>query len=100
MRPLPSDLSIECEPSTHGNPECASIQARGLCLFLKGAGEDVSYRPEGHEMKSISKYQVIEELGTSAAGTTYKVRDSFRNREFALKLFQTIPGLSGAAKEQ
>ncbi len=51
-------------------------------------------------MKSIGKYQVIEQLGASAAGTTYKVRDSFRNREFALKVLQTVPGLSGATKEK
>jgi serine/threonine protein kinase len=51
-------------------------------------------------MKSIGKYQVIEQLGTSAAGTSYKVRDSFRNREFALKVLQTVPGLTSAAKEQ
>ena len=51
-------------------------------------------------MKSIGKYQVIEQLGDSAAGTTYRVRDSFRNREFALKVLQTVPGLTTAAKEQ
>jgi eukaryotic-like serine/threonine-protein kinase len=51
-------------------------------------------------MKSIGKYQVIEQLGASAAGITYRVRDSFRNREFALKVLQTVPGLSMAAKEQ
>jgi serine/threonine protein kinase len=51
-------------------------------------------------MKSIGKYQVIEQLGTSAAGTSYRVRDSFRNREFALKVLQTVPGLTSAAKEQ
>ena len=45
-------------------------------------------------MKSIGKYQVIEQLGTSAAGTTYRVRDSFRNREFALKVLQSVPGLT------
>src|SRR5580658_4590907 len=51
-------------------------------------------------MKSIGKYQVIEQLGTSAAGTAYRVRDSFRNREFALKVLKTVPGLTPAAKEQ
>ncbi len=51
-------------------------------------------------MKSIGKYQVIEQLGTSAAGTSHKVRDSFRNREFALKVLQTVPGLSAATKEK
>jgi len=51
-------------------------------------------------MKSIGKYQVIEELGGSAAGKTYRVRDAFRNREFAAKILQPVPGLSAEAKEQ
>ncbi|HTW65662.1 MAG TPA: protein kinase [Bryobacteraceae bacterium] len=51
-------------------------------------------------MKSIGKYQVIEQLGASATGTSYKVRDSFRNREFALKLLQTVPGVTPEAKEK
>jgi serine/threonine-protein kinase len=51
-------------------------------------------------LKSIGKYQVIEQLGASAAGTTYRVRDTFRNREFALKVLQTVPGLTAAAKER
>jgi serine/threonine-protein kinase len=51
-------------------------------------------------MKSIGKYQVIDQIGASPAGTTYRVRDSFRNREFALKILQTVPGLTSAAKEQ
>ncbi len=51
-------------------------------------------------MKSIGKYQVVEQLGASAAGTTYRVRDGFRNKEFALKVLETVPGLTAAAKEQ
>ncbi len=51
-------------------------------------------------MKLIGKYQVIEQLGDSAAGATYRVRDNFRNREFALKVLKTVPGLTSAAKEQ
>jgi len=51
-------------------------------------------------IKSIGKYQVVEELGASAAGATYRVRDNFRNREFALKVLRTVPGLTTAAKEQ
>jgi len=51
-------------------------------------------------MKSIAKYQVIEELGGSATGKTYRVRDAFRNREFAVKILQTVPGLSADAKQQ
>jgi serine/threonine protein kinase len=51
-------------------------------------------------MKSIGKYQVIEELGGSATGKTYRVRDAFRNREFAVKILQIVPSLSAEAKEQ
>ncbi len=51
-------------------------------------------------MKSIGKYQVIEDLGGSAAGETYRVRDAFRNREFAVKVLHTVPGLTAEAKEQ
>ncbi|MGA2881078.1 MAG: protein kinase [Bryobacteraceae bacterium] len=51
-------------------------------------------------MKSIGKYQVIEELGGSATGRTYRVRDAFRNREFAVKILQTVPNLSAESKEQ
>jgi len=51
-------------------------------------------------MKAIGKYQVIEQLGASAAGVTYRVRDNFRNREFALKVFQTAPGVTSGTKEQ
>ena len=51
-------------------------------------------------MKSIGKYQVIEELGGSATGTTYRARDAFRNREFAVKILTVVPGLTAAAKEQ
>lgn len=51
-------------------------------------------------MKSIGKYQVIEELGASATGKTYRARDAFRNREFAVKILQTVPGLTADAKDQ
>ncbi len=51
-------------------------------------------------MKSIGKYQVVEELGTSAAGTTYRVRDSFRSREFAAKVLHSGAGLTAEAREQ
>ncbi len=51
-------------------------------------------------MKSIGKYQVIEELGASATGKTYRVRDAFRNRDFAVKILKIVPGLSPEAKEQ
>lgn len=50
-------------------------------------------------MKSIGKYQVIEELGGSAIGKTYRVRDAFRNREFAVKILSVVPNLSAEVKE-
>jgi len=58
------------------------------------------FRKGDSEMKSIGKYQVIEELGRSATGETYRARDAFRNREFAVKILQTVPGLSPEAKEK
>jgi eukaryotic-like serine/threonine-protein kinase len=51
-------------------------------------------------MKSIGKYQVLEELGTSAAGTMYRVRDSFRSREFAAKVLHSGAGLAPEARDQ
>ena len=51
-------------------------------------------------MKSIGKYQVIEELGAGPTGKTYRARDSFRHRELAVKVLDPVPGLSTEAKEQ
>ena len=51
-------------------------------------------------MKAIGKYQVIEELGSSAIGKTYRAQDRFRNREFAVKILQSAPGLSADTKTQ
>lgn len=62
----------------------------GASLFQKGDSD----------MKSIGKYQVIEELGGSAIGKTYRVRDAFRNREFAVKILSVVPNLSAEVKEQ
>jgi eukaryotic-like serine/threonine-protein kinase len=51
-------------------------------------------------MKSIGKYQVVEELGSSPAGQTYHTRDTFRHREFAIKILPVVPGLTAEAKEK
>ncbi|HEX5228607.1 MAG TPA: protein kinase [Bryobacteraceae bacterium] len=51
-------------------------------------------------MKSIGKYQVIEELGAGPTGKTYRARDSFRHRELAVKVLDPVPGLSTEGKEQ
>ncbi len=58
------------------------------------------WRKGDSRMKSIGKYQVIDDLGGSAAGETYRVRDAFRHREFAVKVLHAVPGLSEEAKEQ
>ena len=68
-----------------------------VCL---GRNRRIAFWKDESEMKSIGKYQVIEELGGSATGKTYRVRDAFRNREFAVKILQIVPGLSAEAKEQ
>jgi len=38
-------------------------------------------------MKTIGKYQVLEEIGSSAAAKLYRVRDRFRSREAALNVY-------------
>lgn len=48
-------------------------------------------------MKSIGKYEVVEEIGSSVAGTSYRVRDNFRNRELVLKVLHPIPTLPAVA---
>ena len=58
------------------------------------------WRKGDSRMKSIGKYQVIDDLGGSAAGETYRVRDPFRHREFAVKVLHAVPGLNEEAKEQ
>ncbi len=69
---------------------CASTSGSRAALL----GKDTA------EMKSIGKYQVIEALGASATGQTYRVRDAFRNREFAVKILESVPGISDETKEQ
>ncbi len=51
-------------------------------------------------MKSIGKYQIIEALGSSATAETYRVLDTFRHREFALKILKSVPNLTTEAKQQ
>jgi len=60
----------------------------------------IRLREGDSEMKSIGKYRVIEELGGGPTGETYRARDAFRNREFAVKVLKTVPGLTEGAKEQ
>ena len=51
-------------------------------------------------MKAIGKYQIIDEIGTGAAGTTYRVRDTTGEREFALKVLYSSPSASPETKDQ
>lgn len=51
-------------------------------------------------MKAIGKYQVVEEVGASATGKTYRAQDRFRNREFAVKILESAPGLTADTKAQ
>jgi eukaryotic-like serine/threonine-protein kinase len=51
-------------------------------------------------MKAIGKYQIIDEIGTGAAGTTYRVRDTAGEREVALKVLYSSPGASPETKDQ
>jgi len=40
-------------------------------------------------MKAIGKYQVLQEIGSSAAAKLFRARDKFRNWEVALKVYDT-----------
>ena len=51
-------------------------------------------------MKAIGKYQIIDEIGTGAAGTTYRVRDAAGERELALKILYSSPAASPETKDQ
>ena len=51
-------------------------------------------------MKAIGKYQVIDEIGAGAAGTTYRVRDTAGERELALKILYSSPAASPETKDQ
>ncbi|MDP8980534.1 MAG: serine/threonine protein kinase [Acidobacteriota bacterium] len=51
-------------------------------------------------MKTFGKYQILEEIGSGAAGVTYLARDPFRNREFALKVLNAAPAADSARKEK
>jgi len=51
-------------------------------------------------MKSIGKYEVLDEIGSSATGTIYRVRDNFQKQELALKFLHEIPKLDAAAHDQ
>jgi len=51
-------------------------------------------------MKAIGKYKIIDEIGSGAAGTTYRVRDTAAEREFALKVLYSSDSASPETKDQ
>jgi eukaryotic-like serine/threonine-protein kinase len=51
-------------------------------------------------MKSIGKYEILDEIGSGVAGTTYRARDNFRNRELVVKALRPIPNLDAGAKNE
>jgi hypothetical protein len=51
-------------------------------------------------MKAIGKYQIIDEIGSGSAGTTYRVRDTAGERELALKVLYSSPSASPETKDQ
>lgn len=51
-------------------------------------------------MKAIGKYQLLDEIGGGAAGKTYRARDTFRNRELALKVLDPTLFANAEWKEQ
>ncbi len=51
-------------------------------------------------MTTIGKYHVLEDIGSSAIGKTYRVRDVFRNRELAVKVLGPLSALNPISKEK
>lgn len=51
-------------------------------------------------MKSIGKYEVLEEIGRSVVGVTYRARDNFRKRELVLKVLKPLPQLDPAQEDE
>ncbi len=51
-------------------------------------------------MKSIGKYRILAEWGSSAAGKLFRARDAFRNREVALKVYDSSAAANPEAKDQ
>ena len=50
-------------------------------------------------MKSIGKYEVLDEIASGVTGTTYRVRESFQKRELILKLLCALPTLDEASHD-
>jgi serine/threonine protein kinase len=51
-------------------------------------------------MKSIGKYEILDEIGSGATGTTYRARDSFRDRELVVRVLRSLPKLDAAVKRE
>src|SRR5450755_5096373 len=50
-------------------------------------------------MKAIGKYQIQQEIGSSAAAKLFRARDKFRNREVALKVYDSALAPQSQADE-
>lgn len=48
--------------------------------------------------KTVGKYEVIEEIGSSVAGKTYRALDPATNSEIALKVLECTPEVTSAGK--
>jgi serine/threonine protein kinase len=51
-------------------------------------------------MKTIGNYQILAEIGVSASGKTYRVRDTFRKIELALKALEFTSTVSAELREE
>ncbi len=51
-------------------------------------------------MNFIGKYEILDEIGSGAAGTTYRARDNFRNREVVVRVLRGIPTLEASVKQE
>jgi serine/threonine protein kinase len=51
-------------------------------------------------MKTIGKYQILEEIGSSAAGKTYRACDSLRKTELAVKVLDSSASLTVELKDE
>ncbi|HEX4594492.1 MAG TPA: serine/threonine-protein kinase, partial [Bryobacteraceae bacterium] len=63
------------------------------------ANHTIEIGARGRIMKAIGKYQIIDEIGTGAAGTTYRVRDVAAEREFALKVLYSSQSAAPEIKD-
>src|ERR1700704_3255808 len=51
-------------------------------------------------MKTIGKYQILDEIGSSAAGKTYRACDSLRKTELAVKVLDSSAILTAELRDE